>query len=157
MLAQRTLQTIDVYRQAKQVAARALREAKIRVWEEFGEAMKKDYRSALKRFWHLRRGKQFSANTLYSAGRDLLTCTENIVGRWKEHFEELLNSIVTPFTEEVETGDSEENSAITLAKVSHVVIELFGGRVSEVDKIRPVAGYRRWTRSSLSTSSLWML
>ncbi|KAI3354678.1 hypothetical protein L3Q82_019172 [Scortum barcoo] len=45
---------------------------KLRVWEEFGEAMEEDYRSASKRFWQtvrrLRRGKQYSANTVYSAG-----------------------------------------------------------------------------------------
>ncbi|KAI3363290.1 hypothetical protein L3Q82_011913 [Scortum barcoo] len=63
---------IDRYRQAKQAAARTVLEAKTRVWEEFGEAMEEDYRSASKRFWQtvrrLRRGKQYSANTVYSAG-----------------------------------------------------------------------------------------
>ncbi|KAI3358107.1 hypothetical protein L3Q82_003115 [Scortum barcoo] len=63
---------------------------KTRVWEEFGgEAMEEDYRSASKRFWQtvrrLRRGKQYSANTVYSAGgEELLTSTGDIVGRWKE-------------------------------------------------------------------------
>ncbi|KAI3360201.1 hypothetical protein L3Q82_014506 [Scortum barcoo] len=51
--------------------------AKTRVWEEFGEAMEEDYRPASKRFWqtvrHLRRGKQYSANTVYSADGELLT------------------------------------------------------------------------------------
>ncbi|KAI3370361.1 hypothetical protein L3Q82_025132 [Scortum barcoo] len=70
---------IDRYRQAKQAAARTVLEAKTRVWEEFGEAMEEDYRSASKRFWQtvrrLRRGKQYSANTVYSAGGELLTST----------------------------------------------------------------------------------
>ncbi|KAI3368166.1 hypothetical protein L3Q82_007889 [Scortum barcoo] len=65
------------YRQAKQAAAQTVLEAKTRVWEEFGEAMEEDYRSASKRFWQtvrrLRRGKQYSANTVYSAGGELLT------------------------------------------------------------------------------------
>ncbi|KAI3362559.1 hypothetical protein L3Q82_012265 [Scortum barcoo] len=65
--------------QAKQAAARTVLEAKTRVWEEFGEAMEEDYRSASKRFWQtvrrLRRGKQYSANTVYSAGGELLTST----------------------------------------------------------------------------------
>ncbi|KAI3351313.1 hypothetical protein L3Q82_005858 [Scortum barcoo] len=78
------------YRQAKQAAARTVLEAKTRVWEEFGEAMEEDYRSASKRFWQtvrrLRRGKQYSANTVYSAGGELLTSTEDIVGRWKKYF-----------------------------------------------------------------------
>ncbi|KAI3370748.1 hypothetical protein L3Q82_007292 [Scortum barcoo] len=42
---------VDRYRQAKQAAAlRTVLEAKTRVWEEFGEAMEEDYRSASKRF-----------------------------------------------------------------------------------------------------------
>ncbi|KAI3375408.1 hypothetical protein L3Q82_021891 [Scortum barcoo] len=75
-------------RQAKQAAARTVLEAKTRVWEEFGEAMEEDYRSASKRFWQtvrrLRRGKQYSANTVYSAGGELLTSTGDIVGQVEE-------------------------------------------------------------------------
>ncbi|KAI3355489.1 hypothetical protein L3Q82_018327 [Scortum barcoo] len=74
---------------------------KTRVWEEFGEAMEEDYRSASKRFWQtvrrLRRGKQHSANTVYSAGGELLTSTGDIVGRWKKYFEDLLNPTDLPF------------------------------------------------------------
>ncbi|KAI3365006.1 hypothetical protein L3Q82_001173 [Scortum barcoo] len=85
-----TPEAVDRYRQAKQAAARTVLEAKTRVWEEFGEAMEEDYRSASKRFWQtvrrLRRGKQYSANTVYSAGGELLTSTGDIVGRWKKYF-----------------------------------------------------------------------
>ncbi|KAI3369436.1 hypothetical protein L3Q82_007657 [Scortum barcoo] len=52
--------------------------------------------------WHLRRGKQCSANTVYSAGGELLTSTGDIVGRWKEYFEDLLNPTDLPSTEEAE-------------------------------------------------------
>ncbi|KAI3362839.1 hypothetical protein L3Q82_001880 [Scortum barcoo] len=60
-------------RQAKQAAARTVLEAKTRVWEEFGEAMEEDYRSASKKILANRpapqkEGKQYSANTVYSAG-----------------------------------------------------------------------------------------
>ncbi|KAI3355742.1 hypothetical protein L3Q82_004210 [Scortum barcoo] len=83
MLACGTPDAVDRYRQAKQAAARTVLEAKTRVWEEFGEAMEEDYRSASKRFWQtvrrLRRGKQYSANTVYSAGGELLTSTGDIV------------------------------------------------------------------------------
>ncbi|KAI3368719.1 hypothetical protein L3Q82_025414 [Scortum barcoo] len=47
--------------------------------------MEEDYRSASKRFWQtvrrLRRGKQYSANTVYSAGGELLTSTEDIFSK----------------------------------------------------------------------------
>ncbi|KAI3361735.1 hypothetical protein L3Q82_002087 [Scortum barcoo] len=53
----------------------------------------------------LRRGKQYSANTVYSAGGELLlTSTGDIVGRWKVYFEDLLNPTDTPSTEEAEAG-----------------------------------------------------
>ncbi|KAI3374918.1 hypothetical protein L3Q82_021055 [Scortum barcoo] len=91
-----------------------------RVWEEFGEAMEEDYRSASKRFWQtvrrLRRGKQYSANTVYSAGGELLTSTGDIVGRWKKYFEDLLNPTDLPSNEEAEAGVSEVDSSITQAK-----------------------------------------
>ena len=82
----------DGYWQAKRAAARVVVEAKTRVWEEFGEAMEKDYRLASKRFWQtvwrLRKGKQCPANTVNSGGWQLLTSTGDIVGQWKEYFED---------------------------------------------------------------------
>ncbi|KAI3358007.1 hypothetical protein L3Q82_003028 [Scortum barcoo] len=102
---------IDRYRQAKQAAARTVLEAKTRVWEEFGEAMEEDYRSASKRFWQtvrrLRRGKQYSANTVYSAVR-------------KQRLR-----------------DSEVDSSITQAEVTEVVRKLLGGKAPGVDEIHP--------------------
>ncbi|KAI3353184.1 hypothetical protein L3Q82_019738 [Scortum barcoo] len=60
----------------------------------------------------LRRGKQYSANTVYSAGGELLTSTGDIVGRWKKYFEDLLNPTDLPSNEEAEAGGTgEENSA----------------------------------------------
>ncbi|KAI3377251.1 hypothetical protein L3Q82_009155 [Scortum barcoo] len=80
-------------------------EAKTRVWEEFSVAMEEDYIGRpSKKFWQtvrrLRRGKQYSANTVYSAGGELLTSTGDIVRRWKEYYEDLLNPPDTPSTEE---------------------------------------------------------
>ncbi|KAK3571245.1 hypothetical protein QTP86_005959 [Hemibagrus guttatus] len=50
-LARETPQAGEAYRQAKRTAARLVSEAKTRVWEEFGEAMEKDYRTASGKFW----------------------------------------------------------------------------------------------------------
>ena len=72
LLACGTPEAAEGYRRAKRAAARAVAEAKTRVWEEFGEAMEADYRSASKRFWQtvrrLRRGKQCFTSTVYSVG-----------------------------------------------------------------------------------------
>ncbi|KAK3517712.1 hypothetical protein QTP70_016085 [Hemibagrus guttatus] len=50
-LARGTPEAAEAYRQAKQTTAVVVSEAKTRVWEEFGEAMKKDYRTASGKFW----------------------------------------------------------------------------------------------------------
>ncbi|KAK3527104.1 hypothetical protein QTP86_010820 [Hemibagrus guttatus] len=140
-LARGTLEAAEAYRQAKQTAARVVSEAKTLVWEEFGEAMEKDYRTASGKFWHtvrhLRRGKQLSANTVYSGGGELLASTGDIVGRWKEYFEDLLNPTDTPSVEEPEAEDSEVDSFITQAEVNEVVQQLLGGKPPGVDEICP--------------------
>ncbi|KAK3514042.1 hypothetical protein QTP70_002494 [Hemibagrus guttatus] len=100
--------------------------------------MEKDYRTASGKFWHtvrrLRRGRQLSANTVYSGGGELLASTVDIVGRWKEYFEDLLNPTDTPSVEEPEAKDLEVDSFITQAEV---VQQLLGGKTPGVDEIRP--------------------
>ncbi|KAK3523485.1 hypothetical protein QTP86_033979, partial [Hemibagrus guttatus] len=127
--------------EAKRTTAVVVSEAKIRVWEEFGEAVEKDYRTALGKFWQtvrrLRKGKQLSANTVYGGGRELLVSTGDIVGWWKEYFEDLLNPTDTPSVEEPEAEDSEVDSFINQAEVTEVVQQLLGGKAPGVDEIRP--------------------
>ncbi|KAK3513146.1 hypothetical protein QTP70_007479 [Hemibagrus guttatus] len=139
-LARGTPEAAEAYRQAKRTTAVVVSEAKTRVWEEFGEAMEKDYRTASGKFWQtvrrLRRGKQLSANTVYGGDGELLVSTGDIVGRWKEYFEDLLNPTDTPSVEEPEAGDSEVDSFITKAEVTEVVQQLLGGKAPGVDEIR---------------------
>ncbi|KAK3526590.1 hypothetical protein QTP70_030730 [Hemibagrus guttatus] len=68
---------------------------------EEGAEMSTDHHLTVRR---LRRGKQLSANTVYSGGGELLAST---VGRWKEYFEDFLNPTDTPSVEEAEAEDSE--------------------------------------------------
>ncbi|KAK3548428.1 hypothetical protein QTP70_012986 [Hemibagrus guttatus] len=103
--------------------------------------MEKEYRTASGKFWktvrRLRKGKQLSANTVYGGGGELLVSTGDIVGRWKEYFEDLLNPTDTPSVEEPEAEDSEIDSFITQAEVTEVVQQLLGGKAPGVDEICP--------------------
>ncbi|TWW62402.1 hypothetical protein D4764_04G0010490 [Takifugu flavidus] len=141
LLACGTPEAADRYRRAKRSAATAVAEAKTRAWEEFGEAMENDFRTASKRFWttirRLRRGKQCTVNTVYSGDGVLLTSTRDVVDRWKEYFEDLLNPTNTPPSEEVGPGDLEMGSRISGAEVAEVVKKLLGGKAPGVDEIRP--------------------
>ncbi|GAA6076081.1 uncharacterized protein LOC106910031 [Tachysurus ichikawai] len=136
-----TPEAADRYQRAKRASARVVTEAKTRVWEEFGEAMEKDYRLASKKFWQtvrrLRRGKQCPAHTVYSGSGNLLTSTGDILGRWKEYFEVLLNPTDMSSTEEAEGGGSVVDSSISQAEVTEVVEKLLSGKAPGVDEIRP--------------------
>ncbi|KAI3355631.1 hypothetical protein L3Q82_004184 [Scortum barcoo] len=113
MLACGTPDAVDRYRQAKQAAARMVLEAKTRVWEEFGEAMEEDYRSASKRFWQTVRPAPQKGEAVLC--QHCLQC------------------------EKAEAGDSEVDSSITQAKpeVTEVVCKLLSGKAPGVDEIRP--------------------
>ncbi|KAK3557751.1 hypothetical protein QTP86_000296 [Hemibagrus guttatus] len=92
--------------------------------------------------WRFKEGiskapKQLSANTVYGGGGELLVSTGDIVGRWKEYFEDLLNPSDMPSIEEPEAEDSEVDSFITQAEVTEVVQQLLGGKAPGVDEIRP--------------------
>ncbi|TWW81730.1 R2DM Retrovirus-related Pol polyprotein from type II retrotransposable element [Takifugu flavidus] len=141
LLACGTPEAADRYRRAKRSAATAVAEAKTRAWEEFGEAMENDFRTASKRFWttirRLRKGKQCTVNTVYSGDGVLLTSTRDVVDRWKEYFEDLLNPTNTPSSEEVGPGDLEMGSHISGAEVAEVVKKLLGGKAPGADEIRP--------------------
>ncbi|KAK3523520.1 hypothetical protein QTP70_001888 [Hemibagrus guttatus] len=50
-LARGTPEAAEAYWQAKRTTAAVVSEAKTRAWEEFGEAMEKDYRTASGKFW----------------------------------------------------------------------------------------------------------
>ncbi|KAJ3612002.1 hypothetical protein NHX12_020281 [Muraenolepis orangiensis] len=77
--------------------------------------MEKDFQSAPKRFWQtirrLRRGKRGSIQAVYSKGGTFLTSTEEVIGRWKEHFEELLNPTTPSMWSEIRDGRTSLPSA----------------------------------------------
>ncbi|TWW74689.1 hypothetical protein D4764_14G0006920 [Takifugu flavidus] len=141
LLACGTPEAADRYRQAKRSTATAVAEAKTRAWEEFGEAMENDFRTASKSFWttirRLRKGKQCTVNTVYSGDGVLLTSTRDVVDRWKEYFEDILKPTNTPSSEEAGPGD--------LGTGSHVS----GAEVAEKGDRRVCSNYRGTTLLSL--------
>uniref|UniRef100_A0A8C2ZPF1 Reverse transcriptase domain-containing protein n=1 Tax=Cyclopterus lumpus TaxID=8103 RepID=A0A8C2ZPF1_CYCLU len=140
-LAQGSPEAADGSRRARRAAAAMVAEAKTRAWEEFGEAMEKDFRLASRKFWQtirrLRKEKQGLPQAVLSRGGELLTRTGDIVGRWKEHFEELLNPANMSPGEGAAPEDFGVVSPISLAEVAKVVKKLLGGKAPGVDEILP--------------------
>ncbi|KAK3535777.1 hypothetical protein QTP70_021095, partial [Hemibagrus guttatus] len=75
--------------------------------------------------------------SLSCGGGELLASNGDIVKRWKEYFEDLLNPTDTPSVEEPEAEDSEVDSFITQAEATEVVQQLLSGEAPGVDEIRP--------------------
>ncbi len=82
---------------------------------------------------------------MFSGDGALLTSTRDVVDRWKEYFEDLLNPTDTPSFEEAGPGNPGVDSSISGAEVAEVVKKLLGGRA------------RGWMRSARSSSRPWML
>ena len=95
------------------------------------ESSDKDFRSAPRCFWktvrHLRKGKQGTIQAVYSKDGMLLTSTEEVVGWWKKHFDELLNPTMSSTME----AEPEADDSISLGEVTEVVKQL------RIDEIRP--------------------
>lgn len=69
-------------------------DAKTKVWYEFRQTIQP-----------LRKGKQCLAQAVFNSGGELQSLTEDIVGQWKEHFEELFNLINMSSSKEAESED----------------------------------------------------
>lgn len=76
-LAGRSVEAADRYRLARRAKARTVVEAKTCVWEEFGEAMEKDFQLVSTKFWQtvrlLRKGRWGSVQLVLSQQDQLLT------------------------------------------------------------------------------------
>ena len=101
--------------------------------------MENDFRTALKRFWstirRLRGGKRLIVNTVYGGDGALLTSTRDVVSRWGEYFEDLLNPTDT-CSEEAQSESTETGPPISGAEVAEVVKKLLGGKAPGVDEVR---------------------
>ena len=73
---------------------------------------------------------------MYNGDGLLLTSTKDVVDRWREYFESLLNPTSTPSGKEARPGVPEMGSGIFGVEVAEVVKKLFGGRTPGADEIR---------------------
>ncbi|KAI3370382.1 hypothetical protein L3Q82_024470, partial [Scortum barcoo] len=112
-------------KQAKQATqpGRSWRQ-KLRVWEEFGEAMEEDYRSAFEEILANRhpapqKGEAVLCQHCLQCGWgavDLTTQLGTLSDGGKKYFEDLLNPTDLPSNEEAEAGDSEVDLSIIQAE-----------------------------------------
>ncbi|KAK3549306.1 hypothetical protein QTP70_034533, partial [Hemibagrus guttatus] len=111
----------EAYRQAKQTTAVVVSEAKTWVWEEFGEAMEKDYRTASGKFWQtvrcLRRGKRVYSNY---RGITLLSLPRKVYSRVLER---RVQPLVEPRIQEEQCGFRPSRGTLDQLYTLHRVLE----------------------------------
>ncbi|XP_077940565.1 uncharacterized protein LOC144384606 [Gasterosteus aculeatus] len=110
------------------------------VWGNYGEGLSVGTKVLLEDHLAPQEGETILTvhiQAVYSKDGTLLTATEEVIGRWKEHFEELLNPTTTPSLVEAELEAEEGSSSIGLVEVTEVVKQLRSGKALGIDEICP--------------------
>ena len=83
------------YTEARKVATLAVKKSKEKSWEKFGRRLDSNYFLANKVFWQTirrLRGKRSSVTySIKDSAGNILTDENEILSRWRENFEDLLN------------------------------------------------------------------
>lgn len=119
--------------------------AKQKAWVEFGEKMEKDRHGNQKLFYKtlktLKKGKDKIDPYITSKEGNILIGTDEIMERWKEYFEELLNTTQTGQQEKQEvnheTDEDNDHNAFTEEEVRTAVKRLKRGKAAGHDEITP--------------------
>ena len=125
------------YTKARKAAAQTVKLSKEKTWKDFGEKLESDYRSANKVFWQtirrLRGRKPTAAVPIRDNKGVLLTNKEDILARWKEYFEGLLNP-VSCATADTQHIHFEEEITLSEVEIAQAIKSLKAGKAAAVMK-----------------------
>ena len=134
------------YSEARKAAAQAVKMSKERSWVEFGHRLDSNYLSANKLFWQTicrLRGKSLSTTTsIKDSTGNIFRDEKEILSRWREYFEDLLNQVKTTPTDTCDTINFGNEEVFTSTEVAAAIRGLksgkFGkGKAAGEDEIRP--------------------
>ena len=127
------------YSAARKTSAPIVKQSKEKSWEEFGQKLDTDYRSANKVLWQTigrLRGKQTPVATFVKDTNGvLMKHQKDILNRWREYFCQLLNSATVQHLETSEEQFGEEIH-LTEAEVSTAIKSLKTGKALGEDNIQ---------------------
>jgi len=148
----------EKYRVIKLKVKRLVKEAKDASWKKFGEDLEQAGQQRNKMFWtkvkKIRNGdKKQTSGSVFDKTGSLVSGQVNILNRWKEYFDELLNVDSIPTEEEVNRGlnGSAADSDISLEEVSFAIRKLKIGKSAGVDEIRS-----EFLKSSGEAGIMWV-
>ena len=129
------------YSEARKTAAQSVKMSKERSSEEFSRRLDSNYLLANKVFWQtIRRlhGKSLSTTTsIKDSTGNILRDEKEILSRWKEYFEDLLNPVKATSTNTCDTINFGKEEVFTLIEVAAAVRGLKSGKSAGKDEIRP--------------------
>lgn len=137
----KTNENHEKYKQQRRNVKEIIREAKQVTWRQFGEKIETDSKSNQKLFYKtiksLRKGRTKKIDTIRNKDGLILTEGQQIMSRWKEYFEELLNRGAAAEIEQ--DGKSQtaigHNNKITIAELTESIKRLKTGKAPGHDKI----------------------
>lgn len=107
---------------------RIVDEAKKESWKKIGKSMEEDFQGNQKLYGVLRNIKRKKGNelTYQRKNNQLITSDEEIIERWKEHFEEVLNNkrVNTKETKNVIELEDEEEKPTTRVEMEEALKKL---------------------------------
>ena len=111
------------------------------IWEEFGRRLDSNYFSANKVFWQTirrLRGKRSSITySIKDSDGNILTDENEILSRWREYFEDLLNPVKASTRDTHEVTHLGEDKVFTAAEVATAIKGIKSGKAAGEDEIRP--------------------
>lgn len=131
------------YRESKLKVKRLIKEAKDSAWRKFGEDLEQAGQQRNKVFWtkvkKIRNGdKKQTSGSVFDKTGSLVSDQVDILKRWKEYFDELLNVNNISASPNNSTGINSriDESDISLEEVSFAIKKLKVGKSAGVDEIR---------------------
>ena len=127
------------YNEARKATSSTVKKSLEKSWEEFGRRLDSNYFSTNKVFWQtiLRlRGRRLSINfSIKDSAGSILTDENEILSRWREYFEDLLNPV------KASTRDTHElthlREVFTAAEVLTAIKGINSVKAAGEDEIRP--------------------
>lgn len=146
-LGNRTDQNYDSYKLQRVKVREMVKTAKQKSWEEFGEKMEEDSKGNQKLFYtvlkRIRKGEQKRSRCIRSKQGEILVEDEDIMSRWKEHFEEILDAVKqtqendTDIEERIVDENRGHRKEIEQEEVEEAVRQLKRGKAAGHDRITP--------------------
>ena len=128
------------YTEERKAETLAVKKSKEKSREEFGRRLDSNYFSANKVFWQtIRRlhGKRLSITySIKDSDGNILTNENEILSRWREYFEDLLNPVKASTRDTHEVTHLGEDKVFTAAEVATAIKGIKSGKAAGEDEIR---------------------